>query len=449
MSVCRSARFARPISGKREKNALIAPRRRALAVAIAMAVASALLSEPTTVHGQQRPVLTLDQAIDLALTHNHALKAARTQIQQNQAQEITAGIRPNPVLSGDSQFLPFFNPENFTTENLDQLSQFDVGLGYLWERGGKRKRRMEAARDQTAVTAFQVADTERATIFNVAQQFVGGLLAKANVELATQNLQSFKQTVDIAEYQYKVGQISEGDALKIRLQLLQFQSDLSAAQLAQVQAMSSLRQLIGYDAVASNFDLEGSLTYEPLSLGLEDLQVKALNQRPDLLAAKQGVVASRSQHTLALANGKRDLNTSFNYSHVAGESSASLFFNMELPIFDRNQGEKARTQFAITQAEESANFASDTVMTDIRNAYEALKSNEQIVKLYQSGYLKSAQDSREISEYAYKKGAASLLDFLDAERSFRTTQLAYRQSLAAYMLALEQLKQAIGVRRLP
>ncbi len=182
---------------------------------------------------------------------------------------------------------------------------------------------------------------------------------------------------------------------------------------------------------------------------MDDLQAKALNQRPDLLAAKQGVTASKSQNLLAIANGKRDLGTSFNYSHVSGASSASLFFNIELPVFDRNQGEKARTRYAITQAEESAAFATETVMTDIRNAYESVKVNQQVVQLYDSGYLKNAQDSRDISEYAYKKGAASLLDFLDAERSYRATQLAYRQALAAYMLAFEQLKQATGVRRLP
>lgn len=393
--------------------------------------------------------ISLDQAINLAVAHNHALKASRLQIQQSQAQEITAGLRPNPVLSADSQFLPLFTPDAFSSENLDQLQQFDVGLGYVWERGGKRKRRLQAARDQTAVTSYQVSDTERGIVFTVAQQYIAALLAKANVELAAQNLQSFKQTVEIANYQYKAGQISEGDALKIRLQLLQFQNDFSSAQLARIQAMTSLRQLIGYDSAPANFELAGDLKYQPLSVSLDDLQANAVNQRPDLLGAKQGVVASKSQNLLAIANGKHDLGTSFNYSHVAGSSSASLFFNIALPIFDRNQGEKARTKYAIAQAEESAASASDTVVTDIRNAYEALKVNQQIVDLYDSGYLKNAQDSRDISEYAYKKGAASLLDFLDAERSSRATQLAYRQALAAYMLALEQLKQATGARRLP
>jgi cobalt-zinc-cadmium efflux system outer membrane protein len=134
---------------------------------------------------------------------------------------------------------------------------------------------------------------------------------------------------------------------------------------------------------------------------------------------------------------------------VSGLNSASLFFGIPLPIFDRNQGEIARTKFAFTQAQQTQQSVTDTVMTDVANAYEAVKSNDEVVQLYMSGYLKQAQDSRDIAEYAYKKGAASLLDFLDAERSYRATELAYRQALASYLTALEQLKEAVGTRNLP
>ncbi len=120
-----------------------------------------------------------------------------------------------------------------------------------------------------------------------------------------------------------------------------------------------------------------------------------------------------------------------------------------LPIFDRNQGEIARAGFAITQAQEQERFANGQVLTDVRDAFESLRTNDQIVRLYRSGYLDEAQQSRDISEYAYKHGAASLLDFLDAERSYRATQLGYRQALASYLLALEQLREAVGTRSLP
>lgn len=402
----------------------------------------------TQAQGPAPVLLTLERAIDLALAHSHALRAAQTQIQQNQAQEITAGLRPNPLLAWDALFLPL-NPSDWTLTNLENTQQFDVGVSYLFERGGKRRRRLEAARDTTAITRFQVGDTERTLVFNVAQQFIAAQLANSNLALAQQDLQSFEQTVKISQDRYNAGDISEGDLLKIKLQLLQFQTDVASAQVAKVQALAGLRQLMGYEAVPSSFDVAGEMNFEPLKVGLDDLQAKALKTRPDLLAAQQGVRGAQSQIALAKANGKVDLSAGLSYSHIADQNTLSSNFSIPLPIFDRNQGEIARTRYALTQAQEQAAAASDTVMTDIRNAYEAMMSDQQVVQLYVSGYLNQAQESRDISEYSYRKGVASLLDYLDAERSYRATQLAYRQALANYLTAVEQLKAAVGTRSLP
>ncbi len=399
--------------------------------------------------GQNTTLVGLDQAIDLALAHNHSIKAARTLVFQSQAQEITANLRPNPTLGGDSQFIPIFTPQDFSVDELNLAQQFDIGISYLFERGHKRQRRLQAARDQTAVTRAQVADAERSLAFDVGQQFVSVLLAESTLQFAQQDLKSFQGTVDIAEAQFKAGAISEADYLKIKLQLLQFQTDLSSARLARAQALVGLRQLLGYDAVPANYDVMGDLAYQPLKANLEDLQAKALHERPDFQAAQLGVTAAQSQILLAKANAKVDVSGTYDFTHTGGQNSASIFASFDLPIFNRNQGEIARTRYALTQAQEAQQAASDTVLSDVANAYEAVRSNDEIVQLYTSEYLKQAQDSRDISEYAYKRGAASLLDFLDAERSYRAAQLAYRQALASYMTALEQLKQAVGARNLP
>ena len=414
-----------------------------------VAVVATLFALLGTAVGQNPTLISLDQAIDLALAHNHSIKANRTLILQNQDQEITANLRPNPTLGADSQFIPFFSPQDFSGTNLDQTQQFDVGLGYLFERGHKRQRRLQAARDQTAVTRAQVADAERTLTFNVGQQFVSVLLAESTLRFALDDLKGFQQTVDISEAQLKAGFIGEGDYLKIKLQLLQFQTDVSSARLAKVQALVALRELLGYDAVPADYDVIGDLAYQPLKGNLEDFQSRAMSERPDFRAAELGVTAAQSQILLAKANAKVDVNGTYDFTHVSGENTASIFANFELPIFNRNQGEIARTNHALTQAQEQKESASDTVLSDVANAYEAVKSNDEVVQLYTSGYLKQAQDSRDISEYAYKRGAASLLDFLDAERSYRATQLAYRQALASYMTALEQLKEALGSRNLP
>lgn len=402
------------------------------------------------VYGQSQAAvkIDLDQAIQLAMDHNHALKAARTLIDQNRAQEITAAIRPNPVFTYDDLFIPIFDPGQLNSSTLDTVTEFDAGFSWTFERGGKRKARVRAARDQTAVTRSQVSDDERTLTFNVAQQFVAALQAESTLQFAKQNLESFQKTVQISEDRLKAGGLSQVDYLKIKLQLLSFQTDVSSARLAVVQALASLRALLGYDAVPANYDVAGDLSYTPLHVNKEDLQAMALGLRPDLMAAQQGVTAAGSQYDLAKANGKRDLITALTYSHVSSLNNLGFTMNIEIPIFDRNQGEIARTHYAITQAQENKSVAEETVLTDVANAYEAFQTADEVARLYESGYLKNSQDSRDISEFAYRHGAASLIDFLDAERSYRATQLAYRQALSAYMLTVEQLKETVGTRKL-
>ena len=392
--------------------------------------------------------ISLDDAIQMALVHNHNILAARTTIQQSEAEETTANLRPNPVLIGDAQFLPIFQPSQFSADYIDDTAQFDLGVSYLFERGNKRQHRLQAARDVTTVTRSQVTDNERSLTFSVASQFINVELAESALALATQDRESFQNTVDITEARYKAGDISEDDLLKIKLQMLQFQTDVSAAQLARVQGLSDLRQLLGYESIAADYDVAGAFDYQPVKGNLEDFEAKALQNRPDLRAAQQGVAAANSQHELQKAIGKRDVTGQINYTHIT-YNTVSLFGQVQLPIFDRNQGEIARTGYAITQAQEQEKFANGQVLTDVRDAFENLRSHDQIVGLYRSGYLDAAQQSRDISEYAYRHGAASLLDFLDAERSYRSTQLAYRQALASYLLAVEQIRQAIGTRSLP
>jgi outer membrane protein, heavy metal efflux system len=398
-------------------------------------------------HGAVR--LSLDEAIQLALQNNHNLKAAETTIQQNQAQEITANLRPNPVFTADVQFLPIFQPENFTATYIDNVVQFDLGVSYLFERGKKRQHRLQAAQDTTAQTKSTVADNERTLTFNVASQFFSVQLAESTLDLAIEDMKSFQNTVDISLARYKAGDISEGDYLKIKLQLLQFQSDVSQAQLAKIQALVGLRQFLGYHTVGADFDVSADFDYLPVTVKLEDLQAKALQSRADLRAAQQGVIAAKSQYELAKANGKVDVTGTFNYDHVSETNTGSLFGSFQIPIFNRNQGEIARTNYAINQAQELELAANDQVLSDVLTAYEAVRDNDQVVSLYRSGYLDAAKQSRDITEYSYKRGAASLLDFLDAERSYRATELAYRQSLAAYLTAVEQLREAVGVRNLP
>jgi outer membrane protein, heavy metal efflux system len=432
-----------------------------------IATAAALFALPGLVAGQQSAAplpasppaqaaaqasvtrISLDDAVRMALQHNHALQAIRSTIQQSLAEEITANLRPNPVLGLDAQFLPIFQPNQFSSDYIDQQAQFDAGIGYLFERGKKRQHRLQAARDLTTVVRSQVTDNERQLIFNVGQQFVDVLLAESTLEFAEQDLDSFQKTVDISNERYRVGDLSEGDFLKIKLQLLQFQTDVSAAKLAKLQSLAALRQFLGFESVPDDYDVQGSLDYQAVHADLNGLKSMAAINRPDLRAAQLAVTAAESQLALQQANSKQDITGTFNYTHTAGTNTGSFFVSMPLPIFNRNQGEILRARYAITQAQEQASETAQQVSTDVLQAYENLRTNDQIIQLYQGGYVDEAKQSRDISEYAYRKGAASLLDYLDSERTYRANQLAYRQALANYMLALEQTRQAVGTRNLP
>jgi len=406
------------------------------------------LTNPAFAQNTGPTSITLDQAVQIAVQHNHNMLAAQTTIQQAEAEETTANLRPNPSLFADWEYLPL-NHSGQNSQYLHDSTEGDIGLSYLIERGKKRQHRLQAAKDITVQTRSLVTDYERGLTFNTASLFVNAQLAESTLELADKDVKSFQKTVDLSQLRYDKGAISEDDYLKIKLQLLQFETDYQQAELAKVQALSDLRQLLGYESVPADYDVAGPFDYQPLKGNLEDFQLKALQNRPDLRAAQQGITAARSQYELQRAIGKQDVTVQGNYSHVNGINAASFYGSIPLPIFNRNQGEIARTRFAIAQAQEQEKATNGQALTDVRDAYAGLRVSDRIVQLYRSGYLDVAQKDRDIAEYAYQKGAVSLLDFLDAERNYRATQLAYRQALASYLLALEQLRQAVGTRALP
>jgi cobalt-zinc-cadmium efflux system outer membrane protein len=402
--------------------------------------------------------VTLDEAIQMALQHNHNLLAARTTIQQSEADEKTANLRPNPSLFADWEYLPLGSPARQNPsvyggqsigDYLHNNTEGDIGLSYLIERGKKRQHRLQAAKDLTAQTRSLVTDNERTLTFATASLFVNVQLAESTLELAQKDLTSFEKTVELGELRYNKGAISEDDYLKIKLQLLQFETDSQQAELAKVQALSDLRQLLGYESVTPDYDVVGAFDYAPLKGNVEDFQLKALQNRPDLRAAQQGVTAARSQYEVQKTIAKPDVTVQGNYSHVNAINAVTFYGSIPLPIFNRNQGQIEHAHIAITQAQEQEKATNGQALTDVRDAYEGLRVSDRIIQLYRSGYLDVAQKDRDIAEYAYQRGAVSLIDFLDAERNYRATQLAYRQALASYLLALEQLRQAVGTRRLP
>jgi outer membrane protein, heavy metal efflux system len=263
--------------------------------------------------------------------------------------------------------------------------------------------------------------------------------------LAQDNLGNYTQQLDLNRERLRAGDLAEADYIKLSLQKLQFDQDVSAAQLSLVQAKANLRQLLGYQSVADNYDVSGMLIHNKHPVQLEDLEKQALANRPDLQAAHSSVTLANDTVGLAFGNKVRDWTWSTDYTNQNfGINGVGVALSFELPFHDRNQGEIARSQVAVKQAQETESSTQVGVLTDVVNAYYGLRTSEDVVDLFEGGYLDQATQSRDMSTYAFQRGAASILDVLDAERSYRATQLAYRQAVAAQMTAAEQVNLVVG-----
>jgi outer membrane protein, heavy metal efflux system len=408
---------------------------------------------PIALHAQSAtPItqLTMDEAVRLAIARNQTLQAQRLTVEASKADEITAGLKPNPSLSLSASGFPV-SPSLFTPDYIKNTLTYDVGAGYLFERGGKRRNRILVAQNTTDVTSKTVLEAERQLRFQTVQAFINVLLAKSTLDLAQQNLQNFSQVVEVNRQRVQSGDLAEAEFYKISLQKLQFQQDVSAAQVGLVQARASLRQFVGFEAVAEDFEPLGQLIHAARPLNLDDLKRAALDARPDLQAARGGVTLAKNTLVLQQSIAKRDVSASVDYARndVGPYSSLSVGASIDLPIHDRNQGNIAKSEVQIRQATASERAAEYLVLTDVTNAYAGWQTADQVVKLYESGYVDQAKQSLDISQYVFQRGGGSLLDLLDAERTYRDTQLGYRQALAAYMTSVAQLNLAVGSQVLP
>lgn len=388
--------------------------------------------------------VSMADAVRMALEHNHQLASQRLNVDISRADEITAALKPNPVFSSVNSSFPVFSPSQLTLDNAAHNQNYVESLSYLFERGGKREKRTLVARDTTDVVAKTAVDAERQLIFQTQQAFINVLLAKSTLDLAREDLKNFSDVVELNRQRMIAGDLAEAEFAKISLQKLQFEQDASSSEVALLQAKAALRLNVGFEAVADDFDVEGDLAYAKSPIALDDLKREALTTRPDLLAAQRTLKLMQDTQVLAYANRARNLTGEVEYDRAGDFNALGFGVSIELPFHDRNQGNIAHSQSAVRQAIESEIQTRTSVLTDVVSAYAAFQTNEKLVALYQSGYLDQARQSLETTQYVFQRGSGSLLDLLDAERTYRATQLAFRQALAAYMTSAQQINFAVG-----
>lgn len=404
----------------------------------------ALLSGGFALFAQTAPTpLTLEQAIALARAKNPALLSGRQHVTATRASEVTAGLRQNPnfTLSGADVSLPANNPAN--------PYSYTANVSRLFERGEKRRWRLDVAHATTDVTLSQYNDTERQTILQVKEAFTNMLAAKAALKVAGDNLDSYSKTVELSRARLNAGDISATDFDRIDLQLAEFEADTNAAKLDLIQASDQLQLLLAVTKPTNTFDITGTLDPPALNQSMEQIEQSALTGRPDYQAAEQSVrVADASIH-LADAEGTTDPTLGGEYERTATYNSAGFQISIPLRVFDRNQGEKERTRYEAQASRFAETAARNQVINDVDQAWAAYEAAMDMARRYNSHYVGEAQRVRENLEYSYRHGGTTLLDYLDALRDYRQVNLDALTANQQVWLTLHQLSFAAATEILP
>ncbi len=405
-----------------------------------------LLAAALSASAQQ--ALTWEQVRLRFEQHNPTLLAGKLTIDESKAAEITAHLRPNPSLALDVDQINPFNggPPHSTFGSLLTTAS----ASYLHERQHKRELRLESAKEGTAIAASSQDDLERNLLFSLRGAFVQTLQAKAVLNVAKENLAYYDHVLDISRERFKAGDIAQIDLDRLELQRVQFESDLQTAEVNLRTAKIQLLMLLNDRTPVEQFDVTGPFDFSDQIAPLEDFRKIAVDTRPDLKAAAQAVDKARTDHKLAVANGSTDPTFGFDVGRNP-PIDQYIGFNVSIPlrIFDRNQGEKLRTQLDIDRNQRLLDAAQAQVFSDVDSAYATLNSNVILLRPYKAKYLQQAVRVRETVTFAYQHGGASLLDFLSAENDYRNVQLNYVNLVGSYLSAASQLNLAVGREVIP
>ena len=392
--------------------------------------------------------LTWDQVKAKFEAVNPVLRADQINVEEMKAEEITAFLRPNPQLAGATdgtqlaRHAGVWQPVSGT--------QYQGSFSYLHERERKRELRLQSAKEGTQITASQHEDLERNLLFTLRSMFVQTLEAKAVLDLARADLDYYDKIIDISRARFKVGDIAQIDLDRIELLRVQYEAEIETATVNLRTAKFELLELLNERTPVDKFDVTGTFDWSDALRPLEDYHQIALDNRPDLRAAIETIQQSDTNHKLAVSNGSTDptysawatYNPSFNNPN--DKETLGLSVSIPLRIFDRNQGEKKRTLLDIDRSRSAKDAAQAQVFDDVDSTYEQLRSNMALLRPYKEKYRDQATRVRDTVTFSYEHGAASLMDFLNAQSDYRVVQLAYVQLIGSYLTFVGQMNMALG-----
>lgn len=391
--------------------------------------------------------LTFDQVVDRFKANNPTVAADLLNVGESRANEITAGLRPNPDLNiaNDQYNFLHFSPYYRPLQNVEGV----FSLSYLIERRHKRELRLESAQEGTRITESAHQDLLRNLLFTLRGAFVSALQAKSLLALARENLDYYDKEIKINRDRYEAGDLAKIDYQRVELQRVQFESDYQTAIVNLRTAKIQLLQLLNDRTPIDEFDITGAFEYQEAVLVPDELHRQAIASRPDLEAALRTITQAKTNNRLAWANGSTDPTVGVSASFNGSPGGTGWSLDIPLRIFDRNQGEKERTALEINRTEHQRDAAVASVYSDVDTAYATVDGVRNLIRPYRDKYLKEAEQVRETVSFAFQHGGASLLDFLAAQKEYRDTQVAYRTLIGSYLTAAAQLNMAVGREVIP
>jgi cobalt-zinc-cadmium efflux system outer membrane protein len=394
---------------------------------------------------------TWEQVRDRFRTTNPTLLAGEINVEESRAQQITAYLRPNPVASASVDQIGNTAEGN----NIFSAATSVAFFSYLHEREHKRELRLDSALKATGIAESQQADLQRTLLFSLRNAFVQTLQAKAILALARQNLDYYDHLLSVSSDRFRAGDIAQVDLDRLELQRVQFESDVETSSVNLRTAKIQLLTLLNDRTPVEQFDVSGPFDFIEPMLTLDEFRQIAVDTRPDLRAAVQAIDKARTDHSLAIANGSTDPTftvdagfPSISQAYLSYQPPLRQFvgINVSIPlrIFDRNQGEKLRTDRDIVRTEQLRNGALAQVLSDVDSAYATVITTVNLLKPYKAKYLDQATRVRDTISFSYQNGGASLLDFLNAQNDYRSVQRNYLTLIGSYLTAAAQLNLAVG-----
>jgi cobalt-zinc-cadmium efflux system outer membrane protein len=401
-------------------------------------VAASIQSQSQTQAPSSKRSITISEAVEIFLRQNLQLVAARYDIETADAEKLTARLRPNPQLTAGLSDLPV----NLSGPLIKEQT-YSYGISRTFELGGKRSKRIgfadansDLARGQFQMAVWQLTNDLKRKFYTV-------VLNQSLLNLARENQATFAEIVKHTAELVNAGEISGLDLERVEVEKLKFDTDVANSERDYEVALRDLRFVLGGDYRVMDIEVAGTIDYDPYQFSYAELRDKALAERPDLKAAKLGERAADANIRLQNAQRIPDLTLGGGIEQVPeGTSSFTFGVGIDLPISNRNQGERTKALIAKKQAETQTQLLTNQVLSDVDKALVAFDMQTRRVNLYRTGVLTKVNDIQDKTQIALKAGESSTLELLDAIRTRRDTLAGFYQTLFDYQMSLLDLELA-------